>query len=56
MTELNEHLFDFLNRNVRRNKPREKGVTEIRGPYYSMIGKRYLKDLLETMGSFTYAG
>jgi hypothetical protein len=32
MTELNEHLFDFLNRNVRQNKPREKEVTEIRGP------------------------
>jgi phosphosulfolactate synthase (CoM biosynthesis protein A) len=27
-----------------------RGVTEIRGPYYSVMGKRYLADILETMG------
>jgi phosphosulfolactate synthase (CoM biosynthesis protein A) len=26
-------------------------VTEIRGPYYSVMGKRYLADILETMGT-----
>ena len=25
-------------------------MTEIRGPYYSVMGPRYLKDVLETMG------
>lgn len=29
-------------------KPRTKSVTEIRGPYYSVMGKRYLEDVLET--------
>src|SRR5699024_11220055 len=24
--------------------------TEIRGPYYTVMGKRYLRDVLETMG------
>jgi (2R)-phospho-3-sulfolactate synthase (ComA) len=31
-------------------KPRACDVTEIRGPYYSVIGPRYLKDVLDTMG------
>jgi phosphosulfolactate synthase (CoM biosynthesis protein A) len=31
-------------------KPRTRGVTEIRGPYYTAMGPRYLKDVLETMG------
>lgn len=26
-------------------------MTEIRGPYYSVVGRRYLEDVLETMGS-----
>ena len=29
---------------------RTRGVTEIRGPYYSVMGPRYLKDVLDTMG------
>ncbi|KGO67682.1 Aldolase-type TIM barrel [Penicillium italicum] len=42
--------FGFARSNPRPAKPRTKGVTEIRGPYYSVMGKRYLADILETMG------
>jgi phosphosulfolactate synthase (CoM biosynthesis protein A) len=52
MAELSEHLFDFLNKNQRRKKPHKEGITEIRGPYYSVMGKRYLQDILETMGNY----
>lgn len=44
--------FDFLSLNVRPQKPRRQGVTEIRGPYYAPVGRRYLEDLLETMGAY----
>lgn len=44
--------FSFLNRNVRAVKPRNHGITEIRGPYYTPMGKRYLEDLFETMGPY----
>lgn len=44
--------FPFIRMNEREAKPRTCGVTEIRGPYYSTIGKRYLKDTLETMGDY----
>ena len=43
--------FDFLPTNHRPSKPRTRGVTEIRGPYYSVMGRRYLEDVLETMGT-----
>jgi phosphosulfolactate synthase (CoM biosynthesis protein A) len=39
-----------LRANERPAKPRARGVTEIRGPYYSVMGSRYLKDVLDTMG------
>ncbi|KAJ5640392.1 hypothetical protein N7528_000017 [Penicillium herquei] len=42
--------YGFARFNPRPTKPRTKGVTEIRGPYYSVMGKRYLADVLETMG------
>ncbi|KAI9804631.1 MAG: hypothetical protein M1833_006705 [Piccolia ochrophora] len=42
--------YGFIRNNPRPPKPRERGVTEIRGPYYSVMGKRYLSDVLETMG------
>lgn len=45
-----ERAFGFLKVNQREPKPRKRGVTEIRGPYYTPVGKRYLQDLLETMG------
>ncbi|KAL4802922.1 hypothetical protein BDV18DRAFT_166504 [Aspergillus unguis] len=43
--------FGFARSNPRPKKPRTKGVTEIRGPYYTVMGKRYLADVLETMGT-----
>jgi phosphosulfolactate synthase (CoM biosynthesis protein A) len=42
--------FPFLTTAHRPPKPRTRGVTEIRGPYYSVMGRRYLEDVLETMG------
>jgi phosphosulfolactate synthase (CoM biosynthesis protein A) len=41
-----ERAFSFLPTNRRPDKPRTKGVTEIRGPYYSAMGPRYLRDVL----------
>ncbi|KAL4944327.1 hypothetical protein BDV06DRAFT_210334 [Aspergillus oleicola] len=43
--------FGFARHNPRPKKPRTTGVTEIRGPYYTVMGKRYLADVLETMGA-----
>jgi phosphosulfolactate synthase (CoM biosynthesis protein A) len=58
--ETAERAFAFLRLNERPPKPRSRGVTEIRGPYYTPVGRRYLKDLLETMGGYVdtlkYAG
>jgi len=47
-----ERAFSFLRVNERQGKPRSHGVTEIRGPYYTPMGKRYLEDVLETMGAY----
>jgi phosphosulfolactate synthase (CoM biosynthesis protein A) len=47
-----KNAFDFLRMNEREGKPRQRGVTEIRGPYYSVMGERYLQDVLETMGEY----
>jgi phosphosulfolactate synthase (CoM biosynthesis protein A) len=47
-----ERAFNFLRFNQRPGKPRNRGVTEIRGPYYTPMGKRYLQDVLETMGAY----
>ncbi len=44
--------FSYIKTNQRPPKPRKTGVTEIRGPYYSVMGKRYLQDILETMGFY----
>ena len=44
--------FQFLRVNERETKPRKRGLTEIRGPYYSVVGRRYLKDLFEMMGNY----
>jgi phosphosulfolactate synthase (CoM biosynthesis protein A) len=46
------NLFDFIKRNPRPAKPRTAGITEIRGPYYSVMGTNYLHDVLETMGEY----
>ena len=50
-----ERAFSFLPLNKRQGKPRARGVTEIRGPYYTPMGKRYLEDVLETMGAWVDA-
>src|SRR5262245_58965562 len=47
-----ERAFAFLQLNERQTKPREHGVTEIRGPYYTPMGKRYLQDVMKTMGAY----
>ncbi len=47
-----ERSFPFLQVNERERKPRRRGLTEIRGPYYSVVGRRYLEDLFETMGDY----
>jgi len=47
-----ERGFSFLKMNDRPSKPRTRGVTEIRGPYYTPMGKRYLQDILETMAVY----
>jgi phosphosulfolactate synthase (CoM biosynthesis protein A) len=44
--------FPFIELNERDRKPRTRGLTEIRGPYYTPMGKRYLSDVLETMGEY----
>src|SRR5579871_639321 len=50
-----EVAFPFLKRNKRDPKPRSRGITEIRGPYYTPLGKRQLEDILETMGNYVDA-
>jgi len=40
----------FLKLNDRPPEPRTRGITEIRGPYYTPMGKRYQQDVPETMG------
>ena len=44
--------FPFLQVNERKGKPRKHGLTEIRGSYYSVVGRRYLEDLFEVMGAY----
>lgn len=50
--EHGERAFPFVRLNERATKPRARGVTEIRGPYYTPMGRRYLQDVLETMGFY----
>jgi phosphosulfolactate synthase (CoM biosynthesis protein A) len=52
MVPENQRAFSFLRTNHRPGKPRRTGITEIRGPYYTPMGKRYLEDILETMGTY----
>ena len=49
---MNDRAFSLVRMNERQTKPRTEGLTEIRGPYYSPMGKRYLEDILETMGEY----
>lgn len=50
--EQQERAFSFIRLNERGSKPRTRGITEIRGPYYTPMGKRHLEDILETMGAW----
>lgn len=50
-----DRAFPFIHLNERQPKPRKQGVTEIRGPYYTVVGKHYLQDVLETMGNYVDA-
>ncbi|KAJ0120873.1 sulfonate biosynthesis enzyme [Diaporthe amygdali] len=43
--------YGFVRHNPLPPKPRSNAVTEIRGPYYTVMGTRYLTDVLETMGA-----
>jgi phosphosulfolactate synthase (CoM biosynthesis protein A) len=58
--ETGDRAFAFLRLNERPPKPRRRGVTEIRGPYYTPLGRHQLADVLETMGTYIdtlkYAG
>lgn len=47
-----ERAFDFLGFNRRSEKPRSRGITEIRGPYYTPLGPRMLEDLLDLAGRY----
>jgi phosphosulfolactate synthase (CoM biosynthesis protein A) len=49
---IDSRAFAFLKTNERGSKPRKNGITEIRGPYYSPLGKRSLEDIFETMGNY----
>lgn len=51
-TKENDRAFPRLRVNERPAKPRTRGITEIRGPYYTPMGRRYLEDVLETMGAY----
>jgi phosphosulfolactate synthase (CoM biosynthesis protein A) len=54
-TDSGKRAFNFLRMNRRDSKPRSHGVTEIRGPYYTPVGVRYLEDIFETMGVYVDA-
>lgn len=44
--------FDYIPRAYRPAKPRQTGITEIRGPYYSTYGTRHLSDVLDVAGQW----
>lgn len=50
-----ERAFPFVRVNSRQTKPRSRGLTEIRGPYYTPMGLNYLHDVLDTMGAYVDA-
>ena len=50
-----ERAFASVPVNHRSGKPRRVGITEIRGPYYTPMGPRYLEDVLDTMGMYVDA-
>ena len=50
--KLDDRCLSFLQLNQRPPKPRATGVTEIRGPYYTPMGPRYLEDIFQTMAPY----
>jgi phosphosulfolactate synthase (CoM biosynthesis protein A) len=52
MQVADERAFAFLRLNERQQKPRSEGITEIRGPYYTPLGRDSLEDILATMGGY----
>ncbi len=52
VSHVQERAFSWVKRNDRQDKPRTRGLTEIRGPYYTVVGPRYLNDVLETAGDY----
>jgi phosphosulfolactate synthase (CoM biosynthesis protein A) len=52
MPSADDRPFAFLGYNEPPPKPRSRRVTEIRGPYYSPLGRRMLEDILETVGRY----
>lgn len=52
MERSSDRSFGFIPINERGRKPRTAGITEMRGPYYAPVGKRYLEDVFETMGAY----
>jgi phosphosulfolactate synthase (CoM biosynthesis protein A) len=55
-----DRAFAFVPASDPPPKPRTRGLTEIRGPYYTPVGEHYLQDLLQTMAgaidSLKFAG
>jgi phosphosulfolactate synthase (CoM biosynthesis protein A) len=47
-----DRCLAFLRVNQTPSKPRTRAITEIRGPYYTPMGTRYLSDILETMAPY----
>ena len=47
--------FPFIRLNEREHKPRAHGLTEIRGPYYTPLGRHMLDDIFETVGEYVDA-
>lgn len=47
-----ERAFSAIPLNAHPSKPRTRGVTEIRGPYYAPVGRSYLEDLFDAMGAY----
>lgn len=52
VSHVQERAFSWVKSNDRQSKPRTRGLTEIRGPYYAVVGPRYLQDVLETAGDY----
>ena len=51
-TNNSQKSFSFLPSNTLDTKPRTKGLTEIRGPYYAPVTKTYLDELLSDWGEY----